>query len=142
MKPAERNAAGREIALMHCTPDDLIGEIVGGEGTIRVLELAAKKLNLASDEAIAFVDGATALQNQKDAFRISGLLTAERFLEYYPPPNSPKVGAAKNIIRAALAATTEQEKHAGLLQALGLLMGKEIEDKPAPNGAAPANPGA
>ncbi len=76
----------QKIALYDVTPDNLVPLIGTGDGTIRVLEMVARKNGMEEEAVIAWVDAGTPKQNTYDAYRFSGLVPAEWIASVYPPP--------------------------------------------------------
>lgn len=82
MKPEDRAKTIQKIRATEFTPDNLRWMVGSGnvDAVIKVLEIAADKLGLIGDAKTAFVDGKSAIQNEKDAYRISGLFFPDDYI--------------------------------------------------------------
>jgi hypothetical protein len=83
---ADRLANLKQINDTEFTPSNIRRLIYLGviDAVTRVLTMAGEALGLEGEELEAFVDGTSTAQNEKDAFRISGLFTADAYLEKFP----------------------------------------------------------
>lgn len=82
MKPDDRAKLISKIRSTEYTPDNLRGLVGNGhvDSVIRVLELAADQIGLTGEARNAFVDGVSSIQNEKDAYRISGLFFPDDYI--------------------------------------------------------------
>jgi hypothetical protein len=82
MKPEDKAKLISKIRSTEFTPDNLRPMVGSGhvDSVIRVLEIAADELQLQGGDWEAFVDGVSAIQNEKDAYRISGLFFPDDYI--------------------------------------------------------------
>ena len=82
MKPDDRSKLIQKIRATEFTPDNLRWMVGNGniDAVIRVLELAGTKLGLSGSDLESFVDGKSTIQNEKDAYRISGLFFPDDYV--------------------------------------------------------------
>ena len=138
MAAKDKMATLRNISLLDVTPDDLVPLVETPAGTIRVLEMSGRKAGVPEGELVAFVDGCSLRTNTKDAFRVSGLVSAEWFAMRFPQQPAPwliqlwdAASAGDPVNLAAVAVQCVAEQKAAL----------EAANKPAepvPNEIAPA----
>lgn len=89
-KPTERAKWLDWIDNLELTPADLQPYVLRASGTIKVLEMALKKVGIADDVAAKFIDGQPAKANEMLAVRVSGLFRREEIQAIYPTADEPK----------------------------------------------------
>jgi hypothetical protein len=105
-KPQERFLMLRNIDKQQATPESIGPLVFTCEGTIRVLEMALRKVGLEGEALNKFIDSRPVKANEYLAVRLCGLYTKDRIWEFYATPEELAELARRNAPQQGQQQTT------------------------------------